>query len=105
LMAFLAGERRQEIGIRLVLGAGRREILARFVGRTAGLIALGALFGIAAAFVLTRTVAGLLYGVSATDPVAFLGAPALLAAVALAASAVPVWRALRGDPFAALRRP
>jgi predicted permease len=104
LMAFLAGERRQEIGIRLVLGAGRREILARFLGRTAGLIALGALFGIAAAFVLTRAVAGLLYGVSATDPVAFLGAPVLLAAVALAASAVPVWRALRRDPFAALRR-
>jgi predicted permease len=104
LMAYLAGERRQEIGIRLVLGAGRRDILVRFLGRTAGLIALGALLGIAAAFVLTRAVAGLLYGVSATDPVAFLGAPALLAAVALAASVVPVWRALRRDPFAALRR-
>jgi predicted permease len=104
LMAYLAGERRQEIGIRLVLGAGRRDILARFLGRTAALIALGALLGVAAAFVLTRAVAGLLYGVSATDPVAFLGAPAVLAAVALAASVVPVYRALRRDPFAALRR-
>jgi predicted permease len=104
LMAYLAGERRQEIGIRLVLGAGRRDILARFLGRTARLVALGTLLGTVAAFALIRAVAGLLYGVSATDPVAFLGGPALLAAVALAASAVPVYRVLRGDPFAALRR-
>jgi predicted permease len=104
LMAFLAGERRQEIGIRLVLGAGRRDILARFLGRAALLVAAGTVLGIAAAFVLTRTVASLLYGLSAYDPVAFLGAPAVLLAVALAASAVPVYRALRGDPFSALRR-
>jgi predicted lysophospholipase L1 biosynthesis ABC-type transport system permease subunit len=104
LMAFLAGERRQEIGIRLVLGAGRRDILARFLGRAALLVAAGTALGLAAAFVLTRVVASLLYGLSATDPVAFLGAPAVLLAVALAASVVPVYRALRGDPFSALRR-
>lgn len=104
LMAFLAGERRQEIGIRLVLGAGRREILARFVGQALKLVLLGAVLGLVAAFVLTRTVASLLYGLSATDPVAFLGAPAVLLAVALAASVVPVYRAVRGDPFSALRR-
>jgi predicted permease len=104
LMSFLAGERRQEIGIRLVLGAGRKDILARFLGRAALLVAAGTVLGIAAAFVLTRVVASLLYGLSATDPVAFLGAPAVLLAVALAASVVPVYRALRGDPFSALRR-
>lgn len=104
LMAFLAGERRQEIGIRLVLGAGRREILARFVGRAVRLVLVGTVLGLAAAFVLTRTVASLLYGLSATDPVAFLGAPAVLLGVALVASVVPVYRALRGDPFSALRR-
>jgi predicted permease len=104
LMAYLAGERRQEIGIRLVLGAGRKDILARFLGRAAVLVAAGTVLGAAAAFVLTRVVASLLYGLSAADPVAFLGAPAVLLAVALAASVVPVFRALRGDPFSALRR-
>jgi predicted permease len=103
VMAYLAGERRQEIGIRLVLGARRGDILSRFLGRAALLVAIGAAAGALAAFAFTRTLAGLLYGVSATDLATFVAVPLLLAAVALAASYLPISRVLRADPLAALR--
>jgi putative ABC transport system permease protein len=103
VMAYLAGERRQEIGIRLVLGARRQDVLSRFLGRAALLVAIGTLAGAVGALAFTRTLAGLLYGVSATDLTTFVAVPLLLAAVALAASYLPVSRALRAAPFAALR--
>ena len=102
-MAYTVERRRNEIGIRIALGAARAQVLG-MVLREAGWIVFG---GIAAGTVIaagaTRWVSSLLYGVTPTDAMTYLLSGAVLSFVALAASAVPAWRAARLDPVEALR--
>jgi putative ABC transport system permease protein len=96
-------ERTHEMGIRLALGAERRDVLQLVVGQGARLAACGIVLGLAAAFGLTRLMTGMLYGVKATDGFTFGMIPVLLGAVALAASYLPSRRATALDPVSALR--
>jgi predicted permease len=103
VIAYVVGQRTQEIGIRVALGAQRRDVLRLVLGHGARLILIGLGTGIAAALALTRLMATLLFGVSATDPLTFGCVAGLLAMVALSACYVPAWRATRVDPTMALR--
>ena len=103
VISFFVGQRTREIGIRIAMGAQRRDILKLVVneGLTLTLIGIGA--GLAAAFALTRFLSSFLYGVSATDAIDFAAVAALFATVALVASYIPARRAMRVDPLVALR--
>lgn len=103
--SYLIGQRTQEIGIRVALGAQHRDVLRLVLSDGARMAMIGVAVGIVAACGLTRLMAGysLLFGVSATDPLTFAGVALLLAVVALAACYIPARRALRIDPVVALR--
>src|ERR1700723_1523780 len=103
VVSFAASQRTREIGIRMALDAGRKEILAMIVRQGLGLVVSGVAFGLAAAWLLTRTMGNLLVGVSASDPVTFIGSAILLAAIALLACWIPARRAAALDPLEALR--
>jgi predicted permease len=103
LISYAVTQRTHEIGIRMALGANSRNVLGMVVGDSIRMIAIGVGVGLAAAFFLTRFMRSLLFGVSETDPVTFAVIPALLAAVALAATYIPARRATRVDPMVALR--
>ena len=103
VVAYAVRQRTHEIGLRMALGAGRRQVLSGVVGRTAALVGAGLALGLAGALALTRTMAGLLYEVSATDPATYLAVALLLAAVALLASWLPARRAAGIDPMIVLR--
>ena len=103
VVAFSVTRRTQEIGIRMALGAQRREVLRLIVGEGARLAVLGVGIGIAASLVITRLLSSLLFGVSTTDPITFVGVAVLLSLVALLASYIPARRAMRVDPMTALR--
>ncbi len=98
-----AAERRQEIGIRMALGAERGQVLRLMLGGGLRLTALGLALGLAGAAVSTRLLATLLYGVTPSDPVTYAGTAAVFIAVALAASYLPARRAARVDPIVVLR--
>jgi predicted permease len=103
VIAYVVGQRTQEIGIRMALGAQRRDVLGLVLWQGTRLALLGAALGIAGAFALTRLMTDLLYGVAATDPATFAGLALLLVVVAIAACYIPARRAMRVNPVAALR--
>ncbi len=103
VMSYSVSRRRREIGLRMALGAARGEVVRTVVRSGMILVLLGILLGTAAALALTRMMATLVYDVSATDPLTFAAAAAILAAVAAIACLLPASRASRIDPAIALR--
>jgi putative ABC transport system permease protein len=103
VISYTVAQRTRDIGIRLALGADRNAILGMVVKNGTLLAGAGTLIGLATAFLLTRLIASLLYGVGPTDPLTFLCVPIALIAVAMLASYVPARRAAKVDPMVALR--
>jgi putative ABC transport system permease protein len=103
LISFTTGQRTHEIGVRMALGAGTRDILKMIVGEGAMLVAAGLGLGLVGAFVLTRSLSSFLFGISTTDVVTYAGVSLFLGIVALLACYVPARRATRVDPMVALR--
>jgi len=103
VMSYSVAERTRELAVRMALGAGPREILRLVLGEGLGLTAAGLVLGLAVSLAATRLMSSLLFGVSATDPVTFGGAVAVLAATALLASFLPARRGMRLSPVRALR--
>jgi ABC-type antimicrobial peptide transport system permease subunit len=103
VISYSVNQRVREIGIRMALGASAADLQRRIVLRTLGLAALGLALGLAGSRVLSGALGSLLFGITNSDPVTFLGVGTLLVAVAAAAGYIPAWKASRVDPMVALR--
>jgi putative ABC transport system permease protein len=103
VIAFAAAQRTREIGIRMALGAARRDVVRLIVRQGVVLVVAGTAIGLVLAFAATRLIAGQLVAVGARDPVSFAATVALLAVISVLACVVPALRAARLDPVAALR--
>jgi predicted permease len=104
VMAYSVAQRTVEIGIRQAIGAQRGDILRMVFGQAARLSLAGICAGVLAAIALTRLLAGMLFHVSATDPITFGAIATLFLVVAMLAAYIPAWRATRVDPMEALRQ-
>jgi putative ABC transport system permease protein len=103
VIAYSVQQRTHELGIRLALGAQRRDVMRLVLAHGMKLAGIGIAIGVAAAFGLTRLMASLLFGTGASDPIAFSAASIVLLLVAVAACCIPARRAMRLDPMVALR--
>jgi putative ABC transport system permease protein len=103
ILAYSVEQRIREIGVRIALGAGKREIIRLIIGNGMGLALVAVIVGVPAALALTRLMGGVLSGVTSTDPVTYIAVVAMLATSALLASYLPARRATRVDPIVALR--
>ncbi|HLE63382.1 MAG TPA: ABC transporter permease, partial [Pyrinomonadaceae bacterium] len=103
VMAYMVITRTHEIGVRMALGATARDVFRLIVGRGMALTTIGVLLGIGGAFALTRLMRGLLFNISATDPITFILISLLLGLAAFLACYLPARRATRVDPLVALR--
>ncbi len=103
LISYSVNRRTQEIGIRMALGASTMDVQGRIVMQTVALAAAGMTVGVAASWALARSVSSLLFGVTAGDPLTFLGAAMVLMTVAMVAGYVPARRASKIDPMICLR--
>jgi predicted permease len=103
VLSYLVSERKQEIGIRMALGADRARILKLVLVRGLVLSGAGLIIGLAASAGLSRVLAALLFNVAPTDPRTLAGVSAIIAMVAVVACVIPAWRATRVDPLVVLR--
>ena len=103
LISYSVGQRTQEIGIRMAVGASARDVQGMVIAQTLWLAAIGMVLGTVVSWALGRTASGLLFGVTATDPATFAGMLMVLTIVAAVAGYVPARRASRIDPMVALR--
>jgi putative ABC transport system permease protein len=103
VISYSVGQRTREIGVRMAVGAQRRNVLGLVLGQGARLAGLGIAIGLVAAIGVTRLMASLLFGVAPRDPLTFFAVPVLLMAIALLACYIPARRAMRVDPMVALR--
>jgi putative ABC transport system permease protein len=103
VLSYLVSRRTREIGIRVAVGASRAQVLRLVLGSGLTLALIGVGIGLVVAAGTSTLIASLLHGVSPIDPLTFGSVAVLLPIVALAASAVPAWRATRVDPIVALK--
>jgi len=103
VMSYSVAQRTREIGIRMALGADRRNVMGLVLKQGVTLVSVGIVLGLGAAFGVTRLLASLLFGVSTVDPITFIGTSGILLVVALLASYIPARRATKVDPLIALR--
>jgi putative ABC transport system permease protein len=103
VMSYAVTQRTQEIGVRLALGAGERQIFGLVVGESLKLAAVGLALGLAGSIAVGKAIGGMLFGVAGTDLATFAVTAVLLAGVAFLAAYVPARRAMRIDPMEALR--
>jgi ABC-type antimicrobial peptide transport system permease subunit len=103
VISYLTGQRTHEIGIRVALGASASDVLRMILGEGMRITLVGVGIGIVLALGLTRLITKVIYGVSASDPLTFIGVAILLSGVALLACYIPARRAMRVDPIIALR--
>ena len=104
VMSYAVAQRRNEIGVRMALGARTTDVLKLVVGRGMALALIGVAFGLAGAFALTRTLTTMLFTVEPTDPMVFAAIPLMIFIVALLASLIPCLRAMKLNPVVALRQ-
>jgi len=103
VLAYTVGQRTQEIGVRMALGAQVRDVLALVARQGATMVGVGTLVGLAAALALSRVLKGLLFGISGSDPLTYVVVGLLLCSVAAVAMLIPARRAAAVDPAIALR--
>jgi ABC-type antimicrobial peptide transport system permease subunit len=103
VVSFATARRTREIGVRMALGAKGRDVKRLVIGETIRTVAVGITLGITGAAAGVRVLRGLVYGVSAADPLTFIAVPMVVVAVAVLAAAIPARRASRVDPITVLR--
>jgi len=103
VVSFATARRTRELGVRMALGAKGRDVKRLVIGETLRTVAVGITLGITGADAGVRVLRGLVYGVSAADPLTFIAVPMVVTAVAVLAAAIPARRASRVDPSTVLR--